>query len=104
MSQSPLFPRRSYIRTGKLRGLAVTSAMRAEALPDVPSVGEFVTGYEVSAWYGVGVPMGTPVDVIDKLNKEVNAGLAAPQLQAGVAHFRGTVVALSPGAFGKVIA
>ena len=67
-----------YIRTGKLRGLAVTSAMRSEALPDVPAVGEFVPGYEVSAWYGVGAPKGTPVEVIDKLNKEINAGLADP--------------------------
>ena len=93
-----------YIRTDKLRGLAVTSAMRAEALPDVPSVGEFVTGYEVSAWYGVGAPMGTPVDVIDKLNKEINAGLADPKLKARLADFGGTVFALSPAEFGKFIA
>ena len=91
-----------YIRTGKLRGLAVTSAMRAEALPDVPSVGEFVTGYEVSAWYGVGAPKGTPV--IDKLNKEINAGLADPKLKARLADFGGTVFALSPVEFGKFIA
>jgi len=93
-----------YIRTGKLRGLAVTTATRAEALPDVPSVGEFVTGYEVSAWYGVGAPMGTPVDVIDKLNKEINAGLADPKLKARLADFGGTVFALSPADFGKFIA
>jgi tripartite-type tricarboxylate transporter receptor subunit TctC len=66
------------IRSGKLHGLAVTSAMRAEALPDVPAVGEFVPGYEVSAWYGMGAPNGTPAEIIDKLNKEINAGLADP--------------------------
>jgi SAM-dependent methyltransferase len=93
-----------YIRTGKLRGLAVTSAIRAEALPDVPSVGEFVTGYEVSAWYGVGAPKGTPVDVIDKLNEEINAGLADRKLKARLADFGGTVFALSPADFGKFIA
>ena len=93
-----------FIRTGKLRGLAVTSAMRSEALPDVPSVGEFVPGYEVSAWYGVGAPKGTPAEVIDKLNKEINAGLADPKLKARIADFGGTVFALSPADFGKFIA
>jgi tripartite-type tricarboxylate transporter receptor subunit TctC len=93
-----------YVRTGKLLGLAVTTATRAEALPDVPSVGEFVTGYEVSAWYGVGAPKGTPVDVIDKLNNEINAGLADPKLKARLADFGGTVFALSPAEFGKFIA
>jgi len=93
-----------YIRTRKLLGLAVTTATRAEALPEVPSVGEFVTGYEVSAWYGVGAPKETPVDVIDKLNKEINAGLADPNLRARLADFGGTVFALSPGEFGMFIA
>jgi tripartite-type tricarboxylate transporter receptor subunit TctC len=93
-----------YIRTGKVRGLAVATAMRAEALPEVPSVGEFVTGYEVSAWYGVGARKGTPVDVIDKLNKEINAGLADPKLKARLADFGGTVFALSPADFGTFIA
>jgi tripartite-type tricarboxylate transporter receptor subunit TctC len=93
-----------YIRTRKLLGLAVTTATRAEALPDVPSVREFVTGYEVSAWYGVGTPKETPVDVIDKLNKEINAGLADPKLKARLADFGGTVFALSPVEFGKFIA
>jgi tripartite-type tricarboxylate transporter receptor subunit TctC len=78
--------------------------MRAEALPEVPSVGEFVTGYEVSAWYGVGARKGTPVDVIDKLNKEINAGLADPKLKARLADFGGTVFALSPADFGTFIA
>jgi tripartite-type tricarboxylate transporter receptor subunit TctC len=93
-----------FIRTGKLRGLAVTGAMRAEALPDVPSTGEFVRGYEVSAWYGVGAPKGTPAEVIDKLNKEINAGLADPNMQARIADFGGTVFALSAADFGKFIA
>jgi tripartite-type tricarboxylate transporter receptor subunit TctC len=93
-----------YIRTGKLRGLAVTTAMRAEALPDVPSVGEFVTGYDVTAWYGVGAPKGTPVDIIDKLNRELDAGLADPKLKARLADFGGTPLALSPADFGKFIA
>jgi tripartite-type tricarboxylate transporter receptor subunit TctC len=93
-----------YIRTGKLRGLGVTTAMRAEALPDVPSVGEFVTGYDVTAWYGVGAPKGTPVDIIDKLNKEIDAGLADPKLKARLADFGGTPLVLSPADFGKFIA
>ena len=63
-----------YIRTGKLRGLAVSGAMRSEVLPDLPTVGEFVPGYEVTAWYGVGAPQGTPAEVIDKINTEITAG------------------------------
>jgi tripartite-type tricarboxylate transporter receptor subunit TctC len=93
-----------YIRTGKLRGLGVTTAMRAEALSDVPSIGEFVTGYDMTAWYGVGAPKGTPVEVIDKLNKEINAGLADPKLKARLADFRGTPLVLSPAYLGKLIA
>jgi tripartite-type tricarboxylate transporter receptor subunit TctC len=92
-----------YIRTGKLRGLGVTTAMRAEALPDVPSVGEFVTGYEVTAWYGVGAPKETPFEVIDKLNTEINAGLADPKLKARLADFGGTAFALSPADFVKFV-
>jgi tripartite-type tricarboxylate transporter receptor subunit TctC len=93
-----------YIRTGKLRGLAVTSAMRSEALPDVPSVGEFVPGYEISAWYGVGAPKGTPAEVIDKLNREINEILASPKAKARLADLGGTVLAGSPADFGKFIA
>jgi tripartite-type tricarboxylate transporter receptor subunit TctC len=92
------------IRSGKLHGLAVTTAMRAEALPDVPALGEFVPGYEVSAWYGIGAPSGTPADVIAKINHEVNAGLADPILKARIAEFGGTPSALSPAEFGKFIA
>src|SRR5262249_23528349 len=93
-----------YIRTGKLRGLAVTSAMRSEALPDLPTVGEFVPGYEISAWYGVGAPKGTPAEVIDRLNQEINAILADPKAKARFADLGGTALVGSPADFGKYIA
>jgi len=92
------------IRTGQLHGVAVTSAMRAKALPDIPAIGEFVSGYEVSAWYGMGAPTGTPPEVIDKINKEINAGLADTNLKARIADFGGTPFLLSPVEFGKFIA
>jgi tripartite-type tricarboxylate transporter receptor subunit TctC len=93
-----------YIRTGKLRALAVTTAMRAEALPDIPAVGEFVPGYEASAWYGLGAPKNTPAEIVAKLNKEINAGLADPKLRARLADLGGTVLAGSPADFSKLIA
>jgi tripartite-type tricarboxylate transporter receptor subunit TctC len=93
-----------YIRAGRLRALAVTTARRSEALPDVPTVGEFVPDYEVSTWYGVSVPMGTHTEVIDKLNKEINAGLTDPTLKARFADLGGTVLPGSPADFGKLIA
>jgi tripartite-type tricarboxylate transporter receptor subunit TctC len=93
-----------YIRAGRLRALAVTSAKRSEALPDLPTVGEFLPGHEASVWYGIGAPRNTPVEVIDKLNKEINAGLADPKLQARLADVGGTVLASSPAEFGKFIA
>jgi tripartite-type tricarboxylate transporter receptor subunit TctC len=93
-----------YVRTGKLRALAVTTATRSEALPDLPTVGEFVPGYEASGLYGVGAPRNTPVAVIDKLNKEINAGLADPKLKARLADLGGAVLALSPTDFEKLIA
>ena len=93
-----------YIRAGKLRVLAVTSATRSEALPDVPTVAEFVPGYEASAWYGIGAPKNTPTAIIEKLNKEINAGLADPKLRARLADLGGTVFAGSPADFGKLIA
>ena len=74
-----------YIRTGKLRALAVTTATRAEALPDVPTVAEFVPGYEASTWYGIGAPKNTATEIIDKLNKEINAGLADSKMKAQLA-------------------
>ena len=103
-----LFPSLSssieYIRTGKLRGLAVTIAMRSEALPDLPTVSEFVPGYEISAWYGVGAPKGTAAEVIDKLNREINVILADPNAKARLADLGGTPLVGSPADFGKYIA
>ena len=93
-----------YIRAGKLRALAVTTATRSEALPDIPTVGEFVPGYEASAWFGVGAPKNTPAEIVDKLNKEINAGLADPKIKARLADLGGTVLAGSPADFGKLIA
>jgi tripartite-type tricarboxylate transporter receptor subunit TctC len=93
-----------YIRTGRLRALAVTTATRSQALPEVPTVGEFVPGYEVSSWYGVGAPIGSPAEVIDKINKEINAGLADPQLNARLGDLGGTALPGSPADFGKLIA
>ena len=93
-----------YIRAGKLRALAVTTATRSEALPDIPTVGDFVPGYEASAWFGVGAPKNTPAEIVDKLNKEINAGLADPKMKARLADLGGTVLAGSPADFGKLIA
>ena len=93
-----------YVRTGKLRALAVTTAVRAEALPDLPTVGEFVPGYEASAWYGIGAPRKTPNEIIEKLNKEANAGLADAKLKVRLADLGGTLIPGSPADFGKVIA
>ena len=93
-----------YIRAGKLRALAVTTATRSEALPDIPTVGEFVPGYEASAWFGIGAPKNTPAEIIDKLNKEINAGLADPKIKARLADLGGTALAGSPADFGKLIA
>ena len=93
-----------YIRAGKLRALAVTTATRSEALPDIPTVGEFVPGYEASSWFGIGAPKNTPAEIVDKLNKEINAGLADPKMKARLADLGGTVLAGSPADFGKLIA
>jgi tripartite-type tricarboxylate transporter receptor subunit TctC len=93
-----------YIRAGKLRALAVTTATRSEVLPDVPTVGEFVPGYEASTWYGIGAPKATPAEIIDKLNKEINAGLADPKMRARLADLGGTALAGSPADFAKLIA
>ena len=97
-------PSIEYIRAGKLRALAVTTATRSDALPDIPTVGEFVPGYEASGWFGVGAPRNTPSEIIDKLNKEINAALADPKLKTRLADLGGDVLALSPGEFGKLIA
>jgi tripartite-type tricarboxylate transporter receptor subunit TctC len=92
-----------YVRIGKLRALAVTTGARAEALPDVPPVADFMPGYEASQWYGLGAPKNTPADVIEKLNKAVNAALADPAMKARLAEFGGTVMPGSPADFGKLI-
>jgi tripartite-type tricarboxylate transporter receptor subunit TctC len=92
-----------YIRAGRLRALAVTTETRSEALPDVPTVGEFLPGYEASGWNGVGVPKGTPAEIIDKLNREINTALADPKIKARP-DLGGNVLALSPADFGKLIA
>jgi hypothetical protein len=86
----------AHIRAGKVRPLAVTTSMRSETLPNTPTVGDFVPGYEASGWYGIGAPRNTPVEVIDKLNKETNAGLADPNMKAQLADLGGTVLAGSP--------
>jgi len=93
-----------YIRAGKLRALAVTTATRFEGAPDIPTVGDVVPGYEASQWYGVGAPNNTPVEIVDKLNKEINAGLVNPKLRAQLADLGGTVLPGSAGDFGKLIA
>jgi tripartite-type tricarboxylate transporter receptor subunit TctC len=93
-----------YVRIGKLHALAVTTSARAEALPDVPTVADFVPGYESSQWYGVGAPKNTPVEIVEKLNKEINAALADPKMKARFADLGGTVLPGSPADFGKLIA
>jgi tripartite-type tricarboxylate transporter receptor subunit TctC len=93
-----------YIRAGKLRALAVTSARRSEVLPDLSTVGEFVPGYESSAWAGVGAPKNTPAQIIDKLNEAINAGLPDPKLKARFADWGGTPLVGAPADFGKLIA
>jgi len=93
-----------YIRAGRLRALAVTAATRDEVLPGIPTVGEFVPGYEASQWYGVGVPKDTPAAIVDKLNKEINAALADPKMKARLTDLGGTPFQGSPADFGKFIA
>src|SRR5262245_34784987 len=93
-----------YIRAGKLRALAVTTATGLEVLPDIPTMAQFFPGYEASFWFGVGVPKNTPAEIIGKLNHEVNAALADPKVKARLADLGGTVLAGSPTDFGKLIA
>ena len=92
-----------HIRSGKLRALAVAAATRSDVLPDIPTVSDFVPGYEASAFWGVGAPRNTPAEIIDKLNKEINAGLSDPKLRTRLAEGGGTLLAGSPADFGKVI-
>jgi tripartite-type tricarboxylate transporter receptor subunit TctC len=93
-----------YIRAGKLRALAVTTTARSEALPDLPTIGEFLPGYEASQWYGIGAPKNTPAEIVDRLNKEINAALADPKIKARLADLGGTPLVGSPADFGKLIA
>ncbi|MGA9516342.1 MAG: tripartite tricarboxylate transporter substrate-binding protein, partial [Pseudolabrys sp.] len=93
-----------YVKTGKLRGLAVTSTTRSEVLPDLPTVSEFVPGYEASAWYGIGVPKDTPAEIIDKLNKAVNVILGDPTSKARFAELGASLLPGSPADFGKLVA
>jgi tripartite-type tricarboxylate transporter receptor subunit TctC len=93
-----------YIRAGKLRALAVTTATRSEALPDLPPVGDFVSGFETTAWFGVGAPMNTPTEIVDKLNKEFNAALADPRMKARISDLGAAPFVGSPADFGKLIA
>jgi len=101
---SPLPAAIEYIRAGKLRALAVTTAARSEALPDIATVAEFVPDYEASVWAGIGAPKATPAEIVEKLNREINAGLADPKMKARLADLGGTVLPGSPADFGKHIA
>src|SRR5262245_41491304 len=93
-----------HIRSGRLRALAVTTATRSEVLPDIPTVADFVPSYEMSAWFGFGAPRNTPVEVLNRLNREINAGLADPKIKARLAELGGTALTGSPIDFGKLIA
>ena len=93
-----------YVRGGKLRALAVTTATRSPVLPDIPTVAEFVPGYESSFWTGVGAPKSTPAEIVDKLNKEINAALADPKMKARFAELGATALSGSPADFGKLLA
>jgi tripartite-type tricarboxylate transporter receptor subunit TctC len=93
-----------FIRAGKLRPLAVTTAIRSAVLPDLPTVGDFLPGYEASSWYGIGAPKGTPAEIIDKLNKVINTILADPKIRARFAELSAAVLAGSPADFGKHVA
>jgi tripartite-type tricarboxylate transporter receptor subunit TctC len=92
-----------YVKAGKLRPLAVTTATRWAALPEVPTVSEFVPGYEASFWAGIGAPKNTPFEIIDKLNHDINLALAAPKMKARIADLGGTGLAGSPDEFGQLI-
>jgi tripartite-type tricarboxylate transporter receptor subunit TctC len=92
------------IRAGKLRPLAITQASRFEGLPDVPTVGEFVPGYEASSWFGLGAPKNTPADIVDKLNQQINQGLADPKIKTKITELGGLVLPGSPADFGNLIA
>lgn len=100
----PLSSSIDHIRSGRIRPLAVTTATPSEVLPDLPSIGEFVPGYEASSWAGFGAPRNTPVDIVERLNKEIAASLADPKFRARLADLGSTVFLSSPAAFGKHLA
>jgi tripartite-type tricarboxylate transporter receptor subunit TctC len=93
-----------YIRADKLRALAVTTAMRSQALPEIPTVGELFPGYEASQWYGVTAPKNTPTEIVEKLNKEINTSLADLKMKARLADLGGVPLPMTPADFGKLIA
>ena len=93
-----------YVKAGQLRPLAVTTATRSAALPDLPVIGDFIPGYEASTWYGVGAPKSTPADTVDKLNREITAGLADPKLKARLTDLGGMMLTGSAAEFGAFIA
>jgi tripartite-type tricarboxylate transporter receptor subunit TctC len=93
-----------YIRAGKVRALAVTTATRSQAVPELPTVSEFVPGYEVSSWFAIGAPKSTPADIVDRLNSEINAGLADPKIKARIADMSSAPLLLTPAALGRLIA
>jgi tripartite-type tricarboxylate transporter receptor subunit TctC len=93
-----------YVRSGKLRALAVTGRTRSAALPDIPTVAESVPGYEMSGWYGIGVPKNTPAEIIDKVNAAINAALADPATKARLAELGAIALPGSPADFGKLLA
>jgi len=93
-----------YIRTGTLRALAVTTPTRSETLPDVPTVRDFLPGYESSVWFGIGTPRSTPEDIVEKLNREINESLADLKIRTRLADWGGAPLAVSPADFGKLIA
>jgi tripartite-type tricarboxylate transporter receptor subunit TctC len=100
---SPLVASIEHIKVGKLRALAVTTARRSEVLPDIPTLADFIPGYEASTWLGVGTPKNTPAEIVDRLNKEINAALAEPKLKARLADLGGEVLSGSPADFGRLI-
>ena len=104
VSFPPMVVAIAQVKAGKLRALAVTTATRSEALLDIPTVGEFVPGYEASVWFGLGAPKGTPAEIIDKLNQETNAALVDPKIKGRLAEPGGKALAGSPADFGKLIA
>ena len=93
-----------YLKAGALRPLAVTSASRVAALPDIPAVGESVPGYEAGSWFGVGAPRGTPATIVERLNQEINTSLADPMVKARIADLGATAFEGSPADFGTLIA